>query len=84
VSRKKAGRAELGFGRPEREQKPKQERPEREGRTGLLFYVPNAAHLMLLQIGIDEATEEGKRTNQEMLCEALNDFFTKHGKPPIA
>jgi hypothetical protein len=60
---------------------PTADRPDREGKTMLGFYVPKAAHRMLMEIGLGR---DPKGTNQDMLCEALNDFFRKNGRPPIA
>jgi hypothetical protein len=43
------------------------------------FWVPVAARKQLRLLAAEMDT-----TQQELLTIALNDFFTKHGKPPIA
>ncbi len=58
---------------------PLAERPDREGKTPLPFWVPVSARkqLRILAAELDA-------TMQACMVEALNDFFSKHGKPPIA
>jgi hypothetical protein len=43
------------------------------------FWVPVAARKQLRLLAAEMDT-----TQQELLTTALNDFFIKHGKPPIA
>ena len=58
---------------------PLAERPDREGKTPLPFWVPVSTRkqLRILAAELDA-------TMQACMIEALNDFFSKHGKPPIA
>ena len=51
----------------------------RTGRVALPFWVPAAARQQLKHTITDL-----NLTAQEALTEALNDWFVKHGKPPIA
>lgn len=51
----------------------------RTGRVALPFWVPVAARQQLKHVVTDL-----NMTAQEALTEALNDWFTKQGKPPIA
>jgi hypothetical protein len=55
-------------------------RPDREGRVPSPFWMTAAAkkQLRLLAAEIDGGTQ------QDLLTEALNLLFQKHGKPPIA
>lgn len=53
--------------------------PSRRGKKPLTVYLDPAVIKQLKMIGL-----ESDSTNQDMVIEALNDFFTKHGKPPIA
>lgn len=64
---------------PDKAVKITEKRPDREGKRATLFQLPEAAKKQLARMAIDEDT-----TQQAMLLEALNDFFRKHGKPPIA
>lgn len=54
-------------------------RPDRVGRTAMPFWVPIAARKQLRVMAA-----EMDSTMQELMTIALNDFFSKHGKPPIA
>ena len=54
-------------------------RPDREGKTPLPFWVPVAARKQLRILAAELDT-----TMQACMLEALNDFFNKHSKPPIA
>lgn len=54
-------------------------RPDREGKSTTIFQVPEPAKKQLAYLAIDEGT-----TQQALLIEALNDLFSKYGKPPIA
>jgi 23S rRNA A2030 N6-methylase RlmJ len=56
-----------------------EERPDRAGRTAMPFWVPVAARKQLRVMAAEMDT-----TQQELMTIALNDFFQKHGKPPIA
>jgi hypothetical protein len=58
---------------------PLAERPDREGKTPLPFWVPVSARKQLRILAAELDT-----TMQACMIEALNDFFNKHGKPPIA
>ncbi len=51
----------------------------RTGRVALPFWVPAAARQQLKHTVTDL-----HMTAQEAMTEALNEWFTKHGKPPIA
>jgi hypothetical protein len=51
----------------------------REGKTALPFWVPVSARQQLRIMAAEYDT-----TMQALLVEALNDFFKKHDKPPIA
>lgn len=54
-------------------------RTDRAGRTAMPFWVPVAARKQLRVMAAEMDT-----TQQELMTMALNDFFTKNGKPPIA
>lgn len=56
-----------------------QRRTDRVGRTAMPFWVPVAARKQLRVMAA-----EMDSTMQELLTVALNDLFSKHGKPPIA
>lgn len=53
--------------------------PSRRGKKPLTVYIDPAVIKQLKKIGL-----EIDATNQDMVAEALNDFFIKHGKSPIA
>jgi len=57
----------------------KTERPDRIGRTVMPFWTTKAAKKQLRIMAAEEET-----TQQDLMSRALNDFFKKHGKPPIA
>jgi hypothetical protein len=57
----------------------KKKAPSKNGRAMLPFYVPVAARTQLKIMAI-----EMNSTQQDLMTAALNDFFQKHGKPPIA
>jgi len=59
--------------------KTKEKRADREGKSTTIFQVPEPAKKQLAYLAIDEET-----TQQALLIEALNDLFSKYGKPPIA
>lgn len=61
------------------EAKPKANPATRTGRVSCPFWIPTAARKQLKYIVTDL-----NMTSQDALTEALNDWFTKHGKPPIA
>lgn len=61
------------------EAKPRAQPATRTGRVSCPFWIPAAARQQLKHIVTDL-----NMTAQEALTEALNDWFTKHGKPPIA
>jgi hypothetical protein len=54
-------------------------RPDREGRTAMPFWVPITARKQLRILAAELDT-----TQQELMTQALNMLFQKHGKPPIA
>jgi hypothetical protein len=51
----------------------------RAGKKAAPFWMPAAAKKQLDYLTIEQDT-----TQQALLTEALNDLFTKYGKPPIA
>jgi hypothetical protein len=53
--------------------------PSRQGKKAITGYFDPAVSRQLKQIMLDQDT-----TMQALLAEALNDFFRKHGKKPIA
>ena len=54
-------------------------RPDRAGRTPMPFWVAVAARKQLRMMAA-----EMDCTQQELMVQALNDLFEKHGKPRIA
>ena len=56
-----------------------EKRADRAGRTAMPFWVPIAARKQLKVMAAEMDT-----TQQDLMTIALNDFFKKHGKPPIA
>ena len=54
--------------------------PSREGKKAIAGFFDPAVSRQLKQIGL----ERGDISVQDMLKEALNDFFTKHGRSAIA
>lgn len=54
--------------------------PSREGKKAIAGFFDPAVSRQLKQIGLDR----GDISVQNMLKEALNDFFTKHGRSAIA
>lgn len=54
-------------------------RPDREGRVMMPFWVPKTARTQLRVMAAHMDT-----TQQDLMAKALNEFFQKHGKPPIA
>lgn len=54
-------------------------RPDREGRAPLPFWTTVAAKRQLRILAAELDTSQ-----QALLTDALNNLFTKHGKPPIA
>jgi hypothetical protein len=55
------------------------EKTEDEPRKGLTLRLNRAAWRQLRQLALDD-----ERRAHELLIEALNDYFTKREKPPIA
>ncbi|MGH8229953.1 MAG: ribbon-helix-helix domain-containing protein [Steroidobacteraceae bacterium] len=53
--------------------------PSRVGKKTIAAHFDPAVSRQLKQIGI-----ERDRSTQDLLREAINDLFAKHGKPPIA
>jgi hypothetical protein len=56
-----------------------EERPDRAEKTAMPFWVPRTAKKQLRVMAAEMET-----TQQQLIADALNDFFRKHGKPPIA
>jgi len=54
-------------------------RPDREGRKPLPFWTTEAAKKQLRMMAAEMDT-----TQQDLMTDALNMLFQKHGKPPIA
>ena len=54
-------------------------RPGREGKANVTGYFPPAVKKQLRILAAEQET-----TIQDLLAEALNDFFAKNGKPEIA
>jgi hypothetical protein len=54
-------------------------RPDREGRKAMPFWALEAARKQLRLLAAEQDT-----TQQDLMTEALNLLFKKHGKPPIA
>lgn len=54
--------------------------PSRVGKRKVMAHVDPEVLMQLKLLGLDLK----QRTIQSMLTEALNDFFVKHGRPPIA
>ena len=54
--------------------------PSREGKKAIAAFFDPAVSRQLKQIGL----EQGDASIQDLLREALNDFFIKHGRSPIA
>jgi hypothetical protein len=54
-------------------------RPDREGRKPMPFWTTEAAKKQLRMMAAEMDTSQ-----QELMTEALNMLFQKHGKPPIA
>ncbi len=55
------------------------DRPSRAGKRVIAGHFDPAAARQIKQLALDQDTSV-----QALLGEALNDLFTKHGKPPIA
>lgn len=53
--------------------------PSRQGKKAIGGFFDPAVSRQLKQLGIDQ-----DKPVQELLREAINDFFQKHGKSPIA
>lgn len=54
-------------------------RPDRDGRVALPFWTTAPAKKQLRMLAAEADT-----TQQELMTEALNLLFARHGKPPIA
>jgi antitoxin-like ribbon-helix-helix protein len=54
-------------------------RPDREGRKSMPFWTTEAAKKQLRVLAAELDTSQ-----QDLMTEALNMMFQKHGKPPIA
>lgn len=56
-----------------------------DGRKGVLLRLQKPAWMQLKTLAMELAAERDDLTSmQTVLEEALNDYFKKHGKPPIA
>lgn len=55
------------------------EPPSRRGKKALTVHFDPGVVRQLKMLGIEQ-----DRSTQAMVAEALNDFFEKHGKPPVA
>ena len=64
---------------PPAKQAPMLRPPSRRGLKPATVFLDPAAHKQLKFLGL-----ELDRAVQGMLSEAVNDFFRKHGKPPLA
>lgn len=53
-------------------------RPSRDGKTNVTGYYPTPVKKQLRHLAAEKDT-----TIQDLLAEALNDLFAKHGKPEI-
>jgi hypothetical protein len=65
--------------RPRKAAEPAPQPPSRIGKKALIGYFDPGVSKQLKQMALD-----GDTTTQELLREALNDFFQKHKKPAIA
>ena len=53
--------------------------PSRSGKRPVTAYVEKPAHKQLRSLGIDL-----EKSNQDMIIEALNDYFVRHGLDRLA
>jgi len=53
--------------------------PSRSGKKPVTAYVGKTAHKQLRSLGLDL-----DKSNQDMIVDALNDYFTRHGLDRIA
>lgn len=59
--------------------------PSREGLRAVTTYVSPEAHAQLSMMAIERGQKEKRKVStQELMTEALNDLFRKHGKSQIA
>jgi hypothetical protein len=59
--------------------------PSREGQRAVTTYVSPEAHAQLSMLAIERGQKEKRKVStQELMTEALNDLFRKHGKSQIA
>ena len=56
-----------------------QRAPSRRGRKAVTIYLDTAAHRQLRMLALEQG-----RSVQDLMTEATNDLFQKHGKPRIA
>ena len=56
-----------------------QRAPSRRGRKAVTIYLNAAAHRQLRMLALEQG-----RSVQDLMTEATNDLFQKHGKPRIA
>lgn len=60
-------------------------RPDRAGKTNITGYFDKPVKWELQDLATERSRALGRKvTAQELLAEALNDLFKKHGKPEIA
>jgi len=64
--------------KPDEGQKPSLP-PSRKGKKAITGFFDPAVSKQMKQIGLEQ-----DRTLQDLMAEAINDLFQKHGKPPIA
>ena len=53
--------------------------PSRSGKKPVTAYVEKTAHKQLRSLGLDL-----DKSNQDMIVEALNDYFSRHGLDRLA
>lgn len=59
--------------------------PSREGLRAVTTYVSAEAHAQLAMLAIERGQKEKRKVStQELMIEAMNDLFRKHGKSQIA
>ena len=58
---------------------PRPPRPSRRGRKAVTIYLETEVHRQLRMLGL-----ETNRSGQDLLVEAVNELFQKHGKARIA
>lgn len=65
--------------------KPLTKRSDRAGMVNIAAWFPMAVKFELEALRLDQSRERGRKvTMQEIMAEALNDLFKKHGRPELA